>query len=205
MVLSASAIPTSATSYQLGVQTGNYADYSVSVTSIPGAARAHLSVSKVSGTVATLDLTFTYSNGSLVPNGFFSSLHPSIDVASTNGSQGLFVFLIAANLTVGDAIYPTSSMTLNGNSTMIATGVNRTVNHFQMAVGGTSYNIYWDKDTGILVQMNWDTDAFDANFTMSGTNMWSAGIFNPMTAVVIGAVAAIMIVGVGFVLLRKRK
>jgi hypothetical protein len=85
MIVSATSMPTLATTYQLGVQAGNTADYNAAISISSNVTKAHMSVRNATGTVAGLALTFSFSNGTLYEP---LSIYPLIDVASTNGSNG---------------------------------------------------------------------------------------------------------------------
>jgi hypothetical protein len=200
LVVSATYTPALATTYQLGVQAGNTADYTASVTASSDT-KLRLSVRNVTGTTAGVDLTYYFANDTI--DTLQSSSH-YIDVASTSGSGGSFwIFLIAKNLNNGDEVYPTSGLTLNASTTMIAAGVNRTVERLSFL----DNTMYWDKDTGIIVKMNLHFIIW-INITMTATNMWPAGgLFglSTETLLIIGVVGVVVIIAAAVLLMRRRK
>lgn len=201
LVVSATYTPALATTYQLGVQAGNTADYTAAISSISNVTKGHMSVHNATGTIAGLDFTFMYPNGTVATS---SSISVMVDVTSTNGSDIGFIFLIAKNLTHGDSVYPTATLTINETTTMIVAGANRTVNHLSLA--GVD-NFYWDKATGVIVKMNFFFFAW-INLTMTSTNMWSAGgLFglDTTTLLIIGGVVVLVIIVAAVLLMRRRK
>jgi hypothetical protein len=199
MVVSATSIPTLATTYQLGVQAGNTATYTASVTGLTNVTTAHLLVHNATGTVAGLIMSFYFSNGTLAKGENISAL---VDVTSTNGSDLGFIFLIAKNLTAGDPVYPTAKLTLNQTTSLTVAGASRAVN--LLKIGNSS--LYWDQATGIIVKMNLQIIGW-LNFSMTATNMWSAaGILGlSTTELLIIGVVVILVIIVAVVLVRRRK
>jgi hypothetical protein len=199
MVVSAASMPTQAATYKLGVAAGDTADYTAHFSSNTNITKAHLSVHNATGTVAGLDMTLELANGSAVSSGHVSLY---VDVASTNGSNLGFLYLIAGNLTTGDPVYPTATETLT-QTTMIVAGVNRTVNY----VSSSGSSVYWDKDTGIVVKAYFFIYIYSVNMTMTATNIWSAGGFlglSTTTLVIVAVVVLIVIVAI-VLLMRRRK
>lgn len=199
LVISTTYTPALATTYQLGVQAGNTGDYTATISGNSNVTKAHMSVHNVTGSVAGLDFTFIYPNGTVAKS---SSISVFVDVTSTNGSDLGWIFLIGKNLTNGNPIYPTAPYMINATTTMIVAGVNRTVN--RLSIGDTTF--FWDKNTGTIVKMNFHFFGW-INITMTATNMWSAaGLFglSTTTLLIIGGVVLVIIVA-AVLLLRRRK
>jgi hypothetical protein len=153
---------------KVGLNVGNTADYQTSVT---GRAynRTHLLVYGIVGTVI-------YGN--------FTDYNPDNTVNQTYqiigdillGSNNIFFFFTAANLTAGDPIYSGASWTINETITMTVAGTSRTVNHIRTADG--LFEAYWDKATGLMTKLNaWYIYWF--NMTIISTNAWSAPLPPP--------------------------
>jgi hypothetical protein len=76
----------------------------------------------------------------------------------------LFPYLVPANLTQGDIVYPINIQTnkqyaINKTISMNVNGLNRTVNYLNYTVtspelGFYSLQAYWDKATGLAIQTN---------------------------------------------------
>lgn len=196
LVISSTCVPTLATSYTLGVQAGNTADYTASLSANATVARMHLLVQNVTGTTAGLNTTYYFSNGTVSENTF-----GSVDVSA--GSFLGFLFLIAKNLNQSDPIYSGATITLNASTTMNVAGADRTVN--TLSVAGALF-IYWDKATGIMVKLAFNSSGW-FNMTMTSTNMWSGGLFglSTETLLIIGVVGVVVIIAAAVLLMRRRK
>lgn len=163
----------SAQTRTVGVNVGDTFKYSVSVTwssNDPTAtpsqelidengSQMQFVVTAISGTNVTLELTELFKNGTQIPVGGW------VDV-DTGDSNSIFTFdLISANLVAGDSIYSSSGSygAITINETVAKTypnGVARDTNHFIMTVPSlgeglsVEMNYYWDKSTGILVELS---------------------------------------------------
>jgi hypothetical protein len=199
-----------APNYKLvGVQVGNTADYSTIIGNSTWTApdtKLHISVFSVSGALVTFNSTYYFTNGT-VDNS--PDLDKSFQVNVTAPSLSTlfgWISLTAANLTAHDAVFYGSTGTINETTHMIVAGVNRTVNH--LSLSGGAWNLYWDKPTGIMVKMNFWLLAW-LNYTMTATNMWSAGGgglgLSTTTLLIIGGVAVVVIIAAALVLMRRRK
>jgi subtilase family serine protease len=89
---------------------------------------------------------------------------------------------------------------------MVVAGVNRTLNYVSYSVLLFSANLYWDKNTGVLVKATISSLFGEINVTMTATNMWSpsGGLFSPTNLIIIGAVV-IVVIALAVVLSRRRK
>lgn len=199
LVVSAMYTPALATTYEVGVQVGNTADYTASITSSDDT-KLQLSVFSVSGTVAIFNASYYFANGTKDSSTSYSQ---TCDVNSASGSGLGWFLLIAKNLAAGDPAYPTASFIINETTTMIVAGTNRTVNHLSLVNG--LLNLYWDKPTGIMVKMNLFFIGW-LNFTMTSMNMESGGGLSTTTLLLVGGVAAVVIIiAAAVVVMRRRK
>lgn len=192
--------PASATTYAVGVKVGDTADYNVALTSSANATRMHVFVYGIVGTTVTLNYSYTLKNGTTL-----KPLQISGDVATSSGL--LLLFLLAKNLTKNDPIGSGSVFKINDTGTMEVAGATRTVNHFNITGFGIIGNIWWDKDTGILVKsaigiifVGW------WNTTLTATSLWSAGLFGmSTTTLLLIGVVAIVVIALVVVLVRRRR
>jgi hypothetical protein len=142
------------------------------------------SVESVVGTNVSCSLLLHFSNGTeLADPGW-------VDVDTGDG-ENITLFLISANLGPGDPIYSTgeyATWTINETIPRNYAGGTRDTNHLSIAmdesippyvVFSLSWDIYWDKATGILAEMSmssnqtytYTTDmSFSVNLT--GSSIW---------------------------------
>jgi hypothetical protein len=184
LVLGATINPTMAADYnKVGVKVGDTATYKYSTTGSTDN-KSTIFVWGVVGSLVYLNFTIYTPSGTV--DGKVQYL---VDVYAGELIPR-YLYLIAGNLTKNDALYHGSTgFWINDTTTMIISGVNRTVNHFRLP--GGLWESWWDKETGLMVKANilyyvW------FNYTMISTTAWSApaqppGLFsNPMTLVALG-------------------
>lgn len=130
-----------------------------------------LNVTAISGTNITGQLTTHYRNGTETING------GSVDV-NTGASENLTTsFIISANLAAGDSLYNSSQFnTVTINETVPRTysgSVTRDTNHLNVTSSGEGLseqvNLYWDKSTGILVEVLIETVNQTAAYTTTSS------------------------------------
>jgi hypothetical protein len=213
MMLSTTALPTSAADYtKVGVKVGDTADY---VYSNPeGNGIIQIYVQQITGTNVTLNINTINVHG----------FTPSIVTGDLSGTINIiFLYLVASNLSQGDsAMQGSNQYTIDKTSTMIVTGVNRTVNHISYTFSDPSgsYNLdaYWDKTTGLRIKSNITISGWFANATrrQAGsyiTNLASTTAFNTWTTIdpttlpiIVGGVTAILVaVAIAVFALEKQK
>lgn len=138
-----------------------------------------------------------------------------INVATGEGN--IFLFLIPANLTVGDAIPQTSSsfypsLAIEGIDFRKYAGVERTVvyassSNMPLDWGGA---LYWDKETGVLVEIVAEVGSVSfSSLRLIETNIWSINLMefithnSPFLTSVMTGMALLIIISVTFV--RRKK
>jgi len=112
---------------------------------------SEITITAISGTNVTGQGSKHYWNGTE------TTMDGWVDVDTGEGNLSLF--LISANLTVGDSLYtPSQGVTWFINETvprMYFSGVVRYTNHISLTSSSGNqtlvYSMYWDKSTGILV------------------------------------------------------
>lgn len=135
------------------------------------------SITTVSGTNITGELTRNYRNGTE------TTTEGWIDVDTGDGEE-IVPFFISANLTAGDAVYnfPSNIPIVNETISRTYLGDARDTNHFYASTsnGETYYSIsvYWDKPTGVLVEMQGEmhtsdfSEAYSQEFLIVGSDQW---------------------------------
>lgn len=177
---------------RIGVKTGNRADYS----SMGYYPRFGALLNNVTGTFANFTLTSYYLNGTIGHTNYYYG-------NVTNGD--IYVMLIPANLTAGDPVYPGSDYIINRTDVMNVAGAQRYVNNYTWYSSSGWSHIYWDKFTGILVEVR---AHLSANETMISTNMWkpspSSSSPSLMTLLLVGG-ALVLLVGAAVALALRRR
>jgi hypothetical protein len=154
---------------QVGVRAGDWMKFEYVVTDWPGEELDPLSYEiefvTIEATNATVRMTVP------MPDGTEESDTSSVYVGETN-------LVIAANLTPGDYLHFTEYgyVTIDGETTREYAGANRTVvyatgSEFE---GLFTYYWYWDKLTGVMVEMSMIMLDITQGFKATETNMWSA-------------------------------
>jgi hypothetical protein len=184
---------------QVSVKLGDTATYKVSVSGSTDN-KSTILVWGIVGTVVYVNSTFYLPNGTID--------YKSQEIINVyNGGLLTYMYLVAGNLSKNDAPYHGwTGYWINDTTSMIIAGINRTVNHLR-TYGGLN-EVWWDKDTGLMVKANiWFIDWF--NFTMISSTAWSAPqqpaslLSNPMTLVAIGE-GILIIVLIALIVLRGR-
>ena len=183
-----------------------------------------VTITSVSGPEIGLHITWKFTNGTI------SETDGSVNVETT-GNVGGFWAIVSANLTAGDPIHPhfgPDSRAFNETGLLTYTNYTRETNRLQLefyyqnnvtqALKRELTDTYFDKRTGMLVQLNDQTDYQNPAFTTVITwnlieqNAWtssSPGSFPPepffSLPVIVAIVVAVAIVVVVVVVSNKRK
>ncbi|WXG47016.1 MAG: hypothetical protein WED05_10215 [Candidatus Atabeyarchaeum deiterrae] len=200
LLLSVTFPSTKAASYtQLGVHAGDTADYTVRLGGFfPNTAvnAARVTFWSVSGSY--ISGTFTIYG----PNHGESSTY-TISGDASSGTNHIYWYAIAINLTKDDPIYSGATMKIDETITLAIAGESRIVNHFVGAFDGVYYDLYWDKETGLMVKSYICFPDFVENLTLTSTTVFSFGYY-PVKLVLVGGAVAVAVLAV-IIALRKRK
>nr|MDO8098728.1 hypothetical protein [Candidatus Njordarchaeota archaeon] len=176
------------------------ADYSIAFSMEENATKLHLFVYGIVGTTVTLNMSYTFNNGST------SKPEQATGDIATGAGDIIYLFLIAKDLTTNDPIYSGSSYKINHTETMTVAGASRTACHLNLTGGFTPGNLWWDQQTGIVVKSNFLLWIFGwFNMTLTATSLWSAGLFGLSwtTLAIIGGAAVVLIAVIAIVLRRR--
>ena len=151
-------------------------------TGLNGTAWFRGTIQSIDGTNVTISALLHYTNGTE------DTEVGSVDVGTGDGNMSLF--LVAANLNVGDPVYSTgdySGFTINETVPMTYPQGQRDTNHVNVTMQESdpyfnlslSMNMYWDKATGVLTQMSimsnqtetYTTD-YSISFQLTDSNVW---------------------------------
>ena len=189
---------------------GNYVQYTITATvtaptqaTISGTAK--IIVTGVSGTTVSGTLEMNLAGIYNMPSTPFS-----INVATGAGAEGNAFFIIAANLTQGQAI-PGVAASVTGVADRTYAGASRRCVYSSANIPGFGpASLYWDQATGVLVEMSASMTSggmtINMAFVATETNIWSgAGPLGNMMLWIIVGIVVVAIVVVGVVLLMRRR
>lgn len=147
----------------------------------------HMNVTSTGGTMANLDITTTMRDGT-------QTSEPGYVEVSRGGYVGAPLFIIGANLTAGNQVYPLSEpaavaaghsampFTINETITRTYLGTSKTVNHYtesstNATTGDTEQkDAYYDQTTGVLMEMKLQFSSSSSGETDS--EQWKITQFN---------------------------
>jgi hypothetical protein len=189
--------------YVVGVKTGDWVKYTGS---IPGQnfEWIKVSIASVSGTSSTVSITYK-----IVGQTSFNT-SSSGDVATGEGN--IFPFIIPANLAFGDTV-PTpsyySSLTINGITTRSYAGASRSivyVSGYSMPGAGTG-TLYWDQQTGVLVEISSVSGGVSFSLKATETNIWSGSLIDWIMSNILWIILVLVgvVVVVTLIFLKRRK
>ena len=198
---------------QIGVKEGDWAKYTVTYDMPQGAQPPpstipqwmKMEIIKIEGTSVTVCTTMHMANGSEI------NQTSTFEITSTNASG-----IIPNNLKVGDSInMPGYGMiTIAGEETRVYAGASRTVLYANISQYGTETTYYWDKETGLPVEMISTTSGPSGTMTMgfklTETNIWASEPsrlpLDPMLFYILITVVIVAVVGIIVaVAIRRRK
>jgi hypothetical protein len=162
----------------------------------------------VTGTKATLHVTTGFNSGTE------NTEIMTWDVASGTGNL-TFQAIIQANAKAGDTVQIAEhgSITLAGEKTETYVGASRTVVYASILQNEMQFTYYWDKQTGIVLEITLTQDSTSITYKATGTNIWQSPS-NPLTlpslpiemmSICISTVVAITIVTMAVIYTRHKK
>jgi hypothetical protein len=122
----------------------------------------------INGTIANVQATVHISNGSE------QSDSGPVDVVSGSDVPGLAGIVITANRTTGDPVYIVGygNVAIAGEASRIYAGADRTVVYAGFSQNETQVTYYWDKLTGVLVEISSSSPGISGTVKATETNMW---------------------------------
>jgi hypothetical protein len=153
----------------------------------------------VNGTIANVRATVRISDGTE------QTASGPLDVVSGGGIPELPGIVVFANLTTGDSVYMAGygNVTIAGEATRTYAGANRTVVYASFSQNETQVTYYWDKLTGVMVEISSTSPGITATAKATETNMWGATTVRMpwWPWIIVGVVA----VGLVIFFLRRRR
>jgi hypothetical protein len=147
---------------KVGLAVGNTADYATSA-SYQTYNKTHLLIYGIVGTLIYGNYTDYNIDG---------SVNDTYQIVADVLAGGYYTYtrFIAANLTAGDPVYSSASMTINETIQMNVSGIQRSVNHLNIPSG--YLDVYWDQATGLMTKLNLWLFGW-LNMTLISTDAWS--------------------------------
>ena len=159
----------------LGVKGGDWIDYDLQE-SYSSEREQKIEFLSVAGTVVTLHVTVGTSGSIEIDQ------TETIDLASEDDFATSFltvrVYVIPANLGIDDPVYLGSEIgnrTISGEATKTYAGEDRRTIYSNFSFSQNQYTLYWDKQTGILVEATISSGPMFKALMIIDTNMWIGG------------------------------
>jgi hypothetical protein len=159
----------------------------------------------LNGTIVDVQATVHISNGSE------QSDSGPVDVLSGSEVPGLAGIVISANHTTGDSVYIVGygNAAIEGEATRAYAGTNRTAVYAGFSQNETQVTYYWDKLTGVMVEISSTSPGISGTVTATETNMWGAATVPPSVGmswwpwIVVGVLA--VAAGLAILFTRRRR
>jgi hypothetical protein len=187
----------------VGIKAGDWIKVTYTITGLPAGQLypewLRLEFLSINGTIADVQATLRISNGTKQ-----SDTGP-VDVVSGSEVPGLAGIVISTNRTTGDSVYIAGygNVTIAGEITRTYAGANRTVVYASFSQNETQVTYYWDKLTGVMVEISSTSPSITATAKATETNMWGATTVRMpwWPWIIVGVVAAGLVI---FFLRRRR-
>ena len=187
----------------VGIKPGDWIKLAYNVTGLPAgqpyAEWLKFEFLSVNGTTADVRRTVHMSDGTE------QSSSGSIDVVSGSEVPWLAGVAIPANRTTGDSVYIVGygNVAVEGETTGAYAGADRTVVYTGFSQDETQVTYYWDKLTGVLVELSSTSPGISGTAKATETNMWgAAAVGMPWWPWII--VGVVVVVGVVVFFVRRR-
>ena len=181
----------------VGVSEGDWMEYSVAYTPPDDKLTwARIEVQSVQARNITIELTVEYSDGTQ------ENATTTVDLEAGKLGEG---FIIPANLTSGDTFYAQSegNITISGVEERTYAGARRTAVYATVSQD----TFYWDRPTGVLVEVSQLFADYTIKIKADKTNMWQAQLFGfePIVfyALIIAVIVTVAIVAI--LVIRRRR
>jgi len=165
----------------VGVKSGDWIEYDLQVS--PAERTQRVEFEGVSGTALTLNITDIRLGTDITPGTEISSASVEINLTTTDdflttGFLWARAFIIPNDTRVNDSVYlgEFGNETILGETTRTYAASARTVIYANFTFGLNQYTLYWDKQTGVLVEGTMSFGAASWSLSAVDTNMWTGGI-----------------------------
>jgi len=189
--------------YSVGIKAGDWVKYGVTSTGNPPDTYSfNLTWMKIEF-VSVTGTSVTYRGTLHLQNGTETNGTATIDLASTNSAP-----LIPANFNVGDTIYSGASSTvITDETTRSYAGASRAVLNALVSEYGGNTTYYFDKQTGVALEVYAVYSDYTLNLVVTETNLWGGRLLGldwwAWAAIIV--VVAVVVVAAAALMLRRRK
>jgi hypothetical protein len=191
----------------VGIKAGDWIKLTYNITGWPAgqpyAEWLKLEFLSINGTIANVRATVHISTGTE------QSDSGPVDVVSGSEVPGLAGIVISANRTTGDSIYIVGygNLAIEGEATRTYAGANRTVVYAGFSQNETQVTYYWDKLTGVMVEISSTSPGITGTAKATETNMWGAAavVGMPWWPRVVGAGVAAVAAALAIFFRRRRR
>lgn len=156
----------------VGIKAGDWIKYDYTFTGWPAGQLypewLKLEFLSINGTVANVRVTVHISDGTE------QSDSGPIDVGAGSDVPGLAGIAIPTNRTTGDSVYIVGygNLAIEGEAIRTYAGSDRTVVYAGFSQNETQATYYWDKLTGVMVELSSTTPGISGTAAAAETNMW---------------------------------
>ncbi|MGB5925925.1 MAG: hypothetical protein WBH01_07555 [Dehalococcoidia bacterium] len=158
----------------VGIKAGDWIKVTYTITGLPAGQPyvewLKLDFLSLNDTIANVRATVHISDGTE------QSESGPVDVVSGSEVPGLAGIVITTNRTTGDSVYIAGwgNVPIEGEATRSYAGANRTVVYAGFSLNETQVTYYWDKLTGVMVELSSTSPGITATAKATETNMWGA-------------------------------
>jgi len=171
-----------ASSYSVGVKNGDWVEYDITEFSEEHTER--IEFMNVAGAALTLNITDTAASGLTFSPEFVNINFTTLDDSSAGlNFLNARVLIIPSNTNVGDSVYlgtefGNTTIKILGETTRNYLEVDRLVIYanFSLPPLQKQYTLYWDKQTGVLVEATMSYGYVSSSLVISDTDLWIGGI-----------------------------
>jgi hypothetical protein len=171
-------VPT-ALGFNLGVKSGDWIEYDYQENSeITTEQNQKVEFINVAGTELTLRVTEIMPSGAQFPQTEDIDLTTGEDF-STLSFVSARTIIIPNGTSIGGSVYlgnQFGNRTILGEATMACAGADRRVIFANFSLQQSQYTMYWDKQTGVLVEATMSAGVMYKTLSIVDTNMWTGGL-----------------------------
>jgi hypothetical protein len=160
----------------LGVKSGDWIEYALQE-SFSSDRKQRMEFLSVAGTTVSIQVT-DQTSGALEINQT-ETIDPASDDDFSTSFLSARVYIIPSNLGMGDSVFlgnEIGNRTISGETTEAYAGADRRTIYSNFSLNENQYALYWDKQTGVLVEGTMFSGAMYRAVLVTATNMWTGAL-----------------------------